>query len=96
MHDPAVFMEPDCFYPKHWLFPGAPTFPNQAFSFGARQCPGHFFACANMWSNIVGILATFDIAPVTLPLNVNLDVGSWTGVQYNLAAMSIHGLLLVT
>ncbi len=36
-------------------------FPNQAFGFGARQCPGRVLARASMWSNIAGILATFDI-----------------------------------
>ncbi|KAI9432002.1 cytochrome P450 [Lactarius indigo] len=63
MHDPAVFPEPDRFYPERWLSPGAPAFPTQAFGFGARHCPGRLFARASMWSNIVGILATSDIAP---------------------------------
>ncbi|KAI9459666.1 hypothetical protein BJY52DRAFT_1222967 [Lactarius psammicola] len=31
--------------------------------FSARQCPSRFFARASMWSDIVGILAAFDIAP---------------------------------
>ena len=37
MHDPAVFAEPDRFYPERWLQPEAPAFPNQVFGFGARQ-----------------------------------------------------------
>ncbi|KAI9445988.1 cytochrome P450 [Lactarius indigo] len=63
MHDPAIFAEPDRFLPERWLSPDAPAFPNQAFGFGARQCPGRFFARASIWSNIAGILAAFDITP---------------------------------
>jgi hypothetical protein len=63
MRDPALFAEPDRFYPERWLSPGAPAFPNQVFGFGARQCPGRFFARESMWSTMVGILAAFDIAP---------------------------------
>ncbi|KAH9038272.1 cytochrome P450 [Lactarius hengduanensis] len=63
MHDPAIFAEPDRFYPEA----GSPWMrrlsPNQAFGFGARQCPGRFLARASMWSNIAGILAAFDIYP---------------------------------
>jgi len=61
MHNPAVFPEPDRFHPERWLSPDAPAFPNQAFGFGARQCPGRFLARASMWSNIVGILAAFNV-----------------------------------
>ncbi|KAH8998285.1 cytochrome P450 [Lactarius hatsudake] len=63
MHDPAVFPEPDRFYPERWLSPEAPAFPNQAFGFGARQCPGRFLARASIWSNVVGILAAFNVTP---------------------------------
>ncbi|KAH8984051.1 cytochrome P450 [Lactarius akahatsu] len=63
MRDPAVFTEPDRFYPERWLSADAPTFPNQAFGFGARRCPGRFLARASIWSNIAGILATFHISP---------------------------------
>ncbi|KAH8998286.1 cytochrome P450 [Lactarius hatsudake] len=63
MHDPAVFAEPDRFYPERWLSADAPAFPNQAFGFGARQCPGRFLARASTWSNIANILATFHITP---------------------------------
>ena len=63
LHDPAVFPEPDRFYPERWLSPGAPTFPNQAFGFGARRCPGAAFARASIWLTIAGILAAFDITP---------------------------------
>src|ERR1700735_2425634 len=61
MRDPAVFAGPDRFQPERWLSPDAPTFPNQAFGFGARQCSGRFLARTSMWLNIVGILAAFNI-----------------------------------
>jgi cytochrome P450 len=63
MHDPAVFPEPDKFYPERWLSPDAPAYPNPAFGFGARRCPGRFFAHGSMWLMIAGILAAFDISP---------------------------------
>ncbi|KAN0130018.1 Cytochrome P450 [Lactarius tabidus] len=63
MHDPAVFPEPDKFHPERWLSPDAPAYPNQAFGFGARRCPGRFFAHASMWLMMAGILAVFDITP---------------------------------
>ncbi|KAI9445989.1 cytochrome P450 [Lactarius indigo] len=63
MHDPTIFAEPDRFHPERWLSPDAPAFPNQAFGFGVRQCPGRFLARASVWSNIASILATFDITP---------------------------------
>ncbi|KAI0299925.1 cytochrome P450 [Russula brevipes] len=63
LHDPNVFAEPRRFYPERWFSPNAPTFPNQAFGFGARLCPGRFFARRSIWANMVGILATFKITP---------------------------------
>ena len=61
LHDPTVFTEPDRFHPERWLSPDAPAFPNQVFGFGARQCPGRFLARASIWSNMVGILAAFNV-----------------------------------
>ncbi|KAI0301503.1 cytochrome P450, partial [Russula brevipes] len=63
LHDPNVFVEPHRFYPERWFSPNAPAFPNQAFGFGARLCPGRFFARRSIWANIVGILAMFKITP---------------------------------
>ena len=63
LHDPNIFTEPDRFYPERWFSPNLPAFPNQAFGFGARLCPGRFFARRSMWANIAGLLAAFDIVP---------------------------------
>ena len=63
LHDPTVFTEPDRFHPERWLSPDAPAFPNQAFGFGARQCPGRFLARASILLNMVGILAAFSVTP---------------------------------
>jgi len=63
LHDPNTFTEPDRFYPERWLSPNVLAFPNQAFGFGARLCPGRFFARRSIWTNMAGILAAFDIVP---------------------------------
>ena len=63
LHDPAVFGEPDLFRPERWLSPDAPAFPIQAFGFGARLCPGRFLSRASIWSNMVGILAAYNVTP---------------------------------
>ena len=64
LHDPNIFTEPDRFYPERWFSPNAPAFPIQAFGFGARLCPGRFFARRSIWANIAGILAAFEIVPM--------------------------------
>ncbi|KAI0259755.1 cytochrome P450 [Gloeopeniophorella convolvens] len=63
-HDPEAFPEPDKFIPERWLSHDAPRFPDQAFGFGRRECPGRFMARASVWASIVGILAAFDLTPV--------------------------------
>jgi hypothetical protein len=63
LHDPSIFIEPDRFDPERWFSPDVPAFPIQAFGFGARLCPGRFFARRSIWANMVGILAAFDIVP---------------------------------
>ena len=63
LHDPNIFTEPDRFYPERWFSPNVPAFPIQAFGFGARLCPGRFFARRSIWANIAGILAAFEIVP---------------------------------
>src|SRR6266702_2560971 len=64
MHDPAAFPEPSRFHPERWLAPGAPVFPDVAFGFGRRECPGRFMARESVWSAIAGVLATFEISAV--------------------------------
>jgi cytochrome P450 len=61
MHDPAIFPEPERFYPELWLSPDAPAYPTTAFGFGVRRYPGRLLAHANVWLMIVGIIAVFDI-----------------------------------
>ncbi|KAI0258893.1 cytochrome P450 [Gloeopeniophorella convolvens] len=63
-HDPEAFPEPDKFIPERWLSHDSPRFPDQAFGFGRRECPGRFMAQASVWASIVGILAAFDLTPV--------------------------------
>jgi cytochrome P450 len=63
LHDPNIFTEPDKFDPERWFSPTVPAYPIQAFGFGARLCPGRFFARRNMWAAITGILAAFEIVP---------------------------------
>ena len=62
-HDLEIFPEPDQFHPERWFSKSVPAFPNQAFGFGARLCPGRFFARRSIWANMAGILAAFDITP---------------------------------
>ncbi|KAI0259891.1 cytochrome P450 [Gloeopeniophorella convolvens] len=62
-HDPTTFPEPDQFVPERWLEPGAPTFPDIAFGFGRRECPGRFMARASIWATIAGMLAAFEMTP---------------------------------
>jgi cytochrome P450 len=61
LHDPEIF--PDRFYQERWFSEGVPAFPKQAFGFGARMCPGRFFARRSIWANMARILAAFDITP---------------------------------
>ncbi|KAI0259890.1 cytochrome P450 [Gloeopeniophorella convolvens] len=63
LHDPVAFPEPDRFIPERWLEPGAAAFPDIAFGFGRRECPGRFMARASIWATIAGMLAAFEIMP---------------------------------
>ena len=63
LHDPNIFTEPDRFNPDRWFSPTVPDYPIQAFGFGARLCPGRFFARRSMWLTIAGILAAFEVVP---------------------------------
>ena len=63
LHDPNVFTEPYLFNPERWFSPTVPGYPIQAFGFGARLCPGRFFARRSKRAAIVGILTAFEIVP---------------------------------
>ncbi|KAA1466861.1 CyP450 monooxygenase [Dentipellis sp. KUC8613] len=61
LHDESVFPEPDKFKPEHFLDPSV-KYPEAAFGFGRRICPGRFMARASVWIAIASMLATFDIS----------------------------------
>ncbi|KAI0258887.1 cytochrome P450 [Gloeopeniophorella convolvens] len=63
LRDEAVFPDADRFIPERWLGPDAPEFPDEAFGFGRRICPGRFMARDTVWTGIVGMIATFEITP---------------------------------
>ncbi|KAI0310504.1 CyP450 monooxygenase [Amylostereum chailletii] len=62
LHDPATFPDPSAFAPERWLAPElARRFPDAAFGFGRRICPGRFMARSSVWIAVASILAVFDI-----------------------------------
>lgn len=65
LHDESVFPDPNVFKPERFLdASGGATsdFPDAAFGFGRRICPGRFMARAMVWLTVVSILTTFDIS----------------------------------
>ena len=62
LHDDAVFPEPDKFKSERFLDP-AMRFPDAAFGFGRRTCPGRFMARSSLWIGIASVLAAFEISP---------------------------------
>lgn len=60
-YDETVFPDPDTFDPEHFLDKSIP-YPDVAFGFGRRICPGRFLALSSMWIAIASILTTFNIS----------------------------------
>ena len=76
LHDPELFPDPETFNPSHFIsteksgtYPsdacvnGEPPFPDAAFGYGRRICPGRLLAKANVWLAVASILSMFNIAP---------------------------------
>lgn len=61
LHDESVFPDAKNFKPEHFLDPNI-KFPEQAFGFGRRICPGRFMARASVWIAVACMLATFDVS----------------------------------
>ena len=62
LHNETTYPEPDLFSPQRFLnATSTPTFPDAAFGFGRRICPGRYIARDAVWIAIASILATFEI-----------------------------------
>ncbi|KAI0053497.1 cytochrome P450 [Auriscalpium vulgare] len=62
LHDKSVFPEPSRFLPEHFL-KDSDLFPDFAFGFGRRACPGRYMAWHSVWIAVVSVLAAYDISP---------------------------------
>ncbi|KAI0822054.1 cytochrome P450 [Trametes gibbosa] len=68
MHDPAVYPNPDRFYPERFikdgkLDPEVLDPASLAFGWGRRVCPGRSFADAALYISIATALHVLDIGP---------------------------------
>ena len=76
LHDPKLFPDPEVFDPAHFistekngLYPsdacvnGESPYPDAAFGYGRRICPGRLLAKDNVWLAIASVLSMFNIAP---------------------------------
>lgn len=74
LHDPELYPDPEAFDPGHFLtvddggtYPkdacknGEPPFPDAAFGFGRRMCPGRALARTSIWLTVASVLSAFDI-----------------------------------
>jgi len=64
LHDPATYPEPSKFKPERFLdsSPRA-SFPEAAFGFGRRKCPGRALAWDSLWIAMASMLAAFEFLP---------------------------------
>ncbi|KZV63206.1 cytochrome P450 [Peniophora sp. CONT] len=75
LHNPALFPDPESFNPAHFIsaetggtYPkdacknGVPPFPEAAFGFGRRLCPGRALAKVTVWMTVASVLSAFDIS----------------------------------
>jgi cytochrome P450 len=68
LHDPATYPEPSKFKPERFLDsdPAARApFPEAAWGFGRRKCPGRSLALDTMWIAMASMLAAFEFLPAT-------------------------------
>ena len=64
LHDETTYPDPDLFNPRRFLgaaITGNKSFPDAAFGFGRRICPGRYLARDAVWITIASILATIEI-----------------------------------
>ncbi|KAH9010988.1 cytochrome P450 [Lactarius hengduanensis] len=66
LHDPTTYPEPSKFKPERFLDPAARAqFPEAAFGFGRRKCPGRALALDAVWLAMASMLAVFEFLPAT-------------------------------
>ncbi|VDB88744.1 unnamed protein product [Peniophora sp. CBMAI 1063] len=76
LHDPEFFPDPETFNPAHFIstshggtYPADACqgdevpYPDTAFGFGRRICPGRALAKTSVWLTVSSVLAAFDIIP---------------------------------
>jgi len=70
LHDPQAYPKPHEFVPERFLpdpktgQPSAQPFPECAFGYGRRICPGRFMTTNSLFISIAYILTCFDIRPM--------------------------------
>ena len=71
LHDPATYGEDvDQFHPERFLNPDGTLnstipYPDAAFGYGRRICPGRVFAHSAIWLAVASLLACFDLSKVS-------------------------------